>query len=579
MALNINLNGVEATANKSTSVNTDQASNTKYPSVKALYDWAVGLFARATRTISTTSPLSGGGDLSVDRTLSISQSNTTTNGYLSSTDWNTFNNKLSTSTAGTTYVPYTGATTDVDLGTKEITSGKLHSYGGATVGGNSAGYTNGFLDFFNSSNPLFTRLQAGVNTQSITLNLPVANGTVGQNLSLTATNQLGWATPTTGGDMLKSTYDIDNTGVVDNAETIQIIGRNSTGSTLYKGTVVYVSGSTGNRPNFVKSQANSEATSAGTFGIIASDLANNADGYAVCIGYLDNLDTRSGATHPFTSDTLADGDTIYLSPTTAGYITNIKPSAPNHLVYLGKVTRTSPTNGTIVYRIQNGYELEELHNVAIASVANNDILQYETSTSLWKNKAIPTATSSVNGYLSSTDWTTFNAKVTANSAITGATKTKITYDTKGLVTSGADATTADIADSTNKRYVTDANLTVIGNTSGTNTGDQTFLNARVQSVTSSATVTPTSTNDLVKITAQAAGLTIANQTGTMTEGQALMIRIKDNGTAQTIAFGTNYRAIGVTLPTTTTISKTIYLGCIWNDTDTKFDILGVNIQA
>jgi hypothetical protein len=62
--------------------------------------------------------------------------------------------------------------------------------------------------------------------------------------------------------------------------------------------------------------------------------------------------------------------------------------------------------------------------------------------------------------------------VATNSAITGSTKTKITYDAKGLVTSGADATTADIADSSNKRYVTDANLTVIGNTSGTNTGDQ-----------------------------------------------------------------------------------------------------------
>ena len=101
----------------------------------------------------------------------------------------------------------------------------------------------------------------------------------------------------------------------------------------------------------------------------------------------------------------------------------------------------------------------------------------------------------------------------------------------------------------------------------------------VQTVVSAATVTPTSANDLVTITAQAVGLTIANPTGTMVEGQALMIRIKDNATAQTIAFDTNYRAIGVTLPTTTTISKTIYLGCIWNNTDTKFDVLGVNIQA
>jgi hypothetical protein len=67
--------------------------------------------------------------------------------------------------------------------------------------------------------------------------------------------------------------------------------------------------------------------------------------------------------------------------------------------------------------------------------------------------------------------TQLDSKVDENAAITGATKTKITFDAKGLVTSGADATTADIADSTDKRYVTDSQLTVIGNTSGTNTGD------------------------------------------------------------------------------------------------------------
>ena len=121
--------------------------------------------------------------------------------------------------------------------------------------------------------------------------------------------------------------------------------------------------------------------------------------------------------------------------------------------------------------------------------------------------------------------------------------------------------------------------TFSGTSSGTNTGDQTFLNARVQTVTSSATVTPVSTNDLVIITAQAAGLTLANPTGTFTEGQALMIRIKDNGTARTIAFDTNYRAIGVTLPTTTVISKTLYLGIIYNATDSKWDIVGYNLQA
>ena len=58
-----------------------------------------------------------------------------------------------------------------------------------------------------------------------------------------------------------------------------------------------------------------------------------------------------------------------------------------------------------------------------------------------------------------------------------------------------------------------------------------------------------------------------------------MIRIKDNGTARTIAFGNNYRAIGITLPTTTVISKTMYLGIIYNSTDGKWDVLGLNQQS
>jgi hypothetical protein len=61
--------------------------------------------------------------------------------------------------------------------------------------------------------------------------------------------------------------------------------------------------------------------------------------------------------------------------------------------------------------------------------------------------------------------------VVPNAPITGATKTKISYDSKGLVTTGEDATTADIADSLNRRYMTEAEKTVLDNTSGTNTGD------------------------------------------------------------------------------------------------------------
>jgi hypothetical protein len=169
-----------------------------------------------------------------------------------------------------------------------------------------------------------------------------------------------------------------------------------------------------------------------------------------------------------------------------------------------------------------------------------------------------------------------NNKANQNTLITPGTATKVTYDAKGMILSGANITTSDVS---GLGTLATQSGTFSGTSSGTNTGDQTFLNARVQTVTSSATVTPTSTNDLVIITAQAVGLTLANPTGTFTEGQALMIRIKDNATAQTIAFGTNYRAIGVTLPTTTVISKTLYLGIIYNSTDSKFDVIGYNIQA
>jgi len=117
------------------------------------------------------------------------------------------------------------------------------------------------------------------------------------------------------------------------------------------------------------------------------------------------------------------------------------------------VVRTSPTNGTIQYRIQNGYELYEIHDVRITSVANNDIIYYDNSTSLWKNKQLSKSdvglgnvdnTSDANKPISSATQTALDTKVDENAAITGATKTKITYDSKGLVTAGEDIGASDL---------------------------------------------------------------------------------------------------------------------------------------
>jgi hypothetical protein len=161
---------------------------------------------------------------------------------------------------------------------------------------------------------------------------------------------------------------------------LQATVRNATGASLPPFTVVYISGAVGNKASVSKAQANAESTSAGTYAITETTIANNANGNVIAAGVLSNVDTSA----------YADGDKLYLSPTVAGGVTTTKPSAPNHLVYVGVVTRSHSTLGTVSVRIQNGYELDELHDVAIASKTDNDLLAYESSTSLWKNKSFST---------------------------------------------------------------------------------------------------------------------------------------------------------------------------------------------
>ena len=156
--------------------------------------------------------------------------------------------------------------------------------------------------------------------------------------------------------------------------------RNTTGATLTKGTVVYISGATGNKPTVSKALATGDSTSAQTFGLCQANIANNSNGYVVCVGDIVGLDTSA----------ISEGVQLYLSSTTAGTYTTTKQVAPAHLVYIGVVTRSHPTQGQIEVKIQNGYELDEIHDVAISSVANNQGIFWESSTSLWKNKSIAT---------------------------------------------------------------------------------------------------------------------------------------------------------------------------------------------
>jgi len=168
--------------------------------------------------------------------------------------------------------------------------------------------------------------------------------------------------------------------------------RNETGSTLTKGQVVYLSGASGNKPLAVLAQANAESTSSGTYGLVKADIATNNNGTVVIGGLISKLNTQG----------YTDGDKVYLSPTTAGGWTTTKPSAPNHMVFIGTITHAHQNQGAIQLRIANGFEIEELHNVSIgATPANGDVLTYELSTGLWKNQA-PAGGSSTWGSITGT---------------------------------------------------------------------------------------------------------------------------------------------------------------------------------
>ena len=206
------------------------------------------------------------------------------------------------------------------------------------------------------------------------------------------------------------TVDAVNAGIADtNTNAVDRITV-KLATAINKGQAVYVSSANGTNIIVSKASNATEATSSKTLGLLETTGATNAIVNVITSGLLGGLDTSTATV----------GDPVWLG-TSGNLIFGLasKPVAPAHLVTIGIVSRVSATVGEIVVRVQNGFELNEIHDVAITSVANEDFLQYESSTSLWKNiqltatwlkTKIGNATTSVTGLLSSTDWTTFNNK-------------------------------------------------------------------------------------------------------------------------------------------------------------------------
>ena len=235
----------------------------------------------------------------------------------------------------TGYVPYTGATQDLNLGTY--------------------GLISDFVRFNPSSS-----------------NIPSAEGV------------MSW--DNTDGTVRLSLKG--NTYSVPIGQSVVARVRNSTGTNLLRTNyqVVKVAGAQGQRLAVSLAQANNDANSASTLGLICEDISNNQEGFIVNIGQIVNVNTTGN----LQGETWLDGDVLYLSPTIAGAVTKVKPLAPQHTVILGYVEYAHANNGKIYVKIDNGYELEELHDVSAEPFVNNGLLYRDTTLNLWKSATIST---------------------------------------------------------------------------------------------------------------------------------------------------------------------------------------------
>lgn len=180
-----------------------------------------------------------------------------------------------------------------------------------------------------------------------------------------------------------STITIDQAAITGataatNASVVRFYVKNTTGSTIAAGKAVYVSGATGDNALISLASATSDPTSSKTLGITAESIANDAFGYVVESGYLAGIDTSSTSA----------GAAVWLGDTPGSLVFVTPPAKPSHAVYLGVVARVQAINGSVLVKVQNGYELNELHDVNAGSPADGQALIWQASTSQWVNQTL-----------------------------------------------------------------------------------------------------------------------------------------------------------------------------------------------
>jgi hypothetical protein len=216
--------------------------------------------------------------------------------------------------------------------------------------------------------------------------------------------------------------------------------------------VVIVAGATGQRLSVKLAKADNDTNSAGTLGVVCENIAGNQEGFICSVGQLTQINT----TGSLQGETWADGDSLYLSPTTFGAITNVKPSAPFHEVRIGYVEYAHAINGKIYVKIDNGYELDELHNVAITTPLNGNYLEYNGT--VWVNQGL-VYTIELIAALTVDFYAPYNMKINSVTNILNSPTTTIQDDNVAYVLGATIAAGSKITVTVNTASVVNLNIT------------------------------------------------------------------------------------------------------------------------
>jgi hypothetical protein len=183
---------------------------------------------------------------------------------------------------------------------------------------------------------------------------------------------------------------------------------NGSGSAMSDGQVVYIAGAQGQRPDIRLADSSTESSSTKTFGVVTEPIADGEEGFVATFGLVKGIDTED----------FAEGAALWLSAS-AGVFTDEMPQSPDHAVFIGYVVKSHASSGRIFVNIQNGYEIEELHNVLITSASANDVLRYNAASGLWVNEDISTVVNSASTINIQNLNVAGNAEITGNLTVSG----------------------------------------------------------------------------------------------------------------------------------------------------------------